>query len=207
MKISGQGKGFWLAAAGLSGVLLLALFWIVALPAREGRIAAEGENLGEVAETAHAGAEAERLDFAFAGLDGGRQSFSDMRRPVVLVHFWASWCAPCVVEFPQLMELAAKYGGNVDLMLVSLDRDVAAIEAFRAKIKDKNPDIRLDGPNLHWIWDEGKNISLKTFNTVKVPETFFFGPDRRIVDKKAGETDWNSPPVAALIDGMLAAPQ
>lgn len=138
-------------------------------------------------------------DFTFKRLDGSAGQFTQMERPVVLVHFWASWCAPCVVEFPQLMALAARHEATVDLMLVSIDRDVAAVEAFRGKLRAAHPDIRLDGANLHWIWDEGKAISLKRFNTVKVPETLFFGPDRMMRHKTVGETDWNAPDIEDII--------
>ncbi len=39
----------------------------------------------------------------------------------VLVNFWASWCLPCVEEFPHLMELKAKYKDKVEFIFVSFD--------------------------------------------------------------------------------------
>ncbi|GEM_PF-1800030 len=141
-------------------------------------------------------------DFQMAGLDGAVSSFKDLDRPVVLLHFWASWCAPCVVEFPDLLALAAAHEGAVDLVLVSLDRDVAAIEAFRQKLRAKTPALPLDGANIHWVWDEGKAISLGVFNTVKVPETLFLDRDRAVRHKAVGETNWRSEGIAALLQSI-----
>jgi len=49
-------------------------------------------------------------------------------RPV-LVHFWATWCAPCIAELPGLNELARQSDGKLTILPISLDRD--AIEETR----------------------------------------------------------------------------
>lgn len=52
-------------------------------------------------------------------------------KPLV-VNFWATWCAPCVKEFPEFEELKNKYADKVDFLMVS-DEDAAKIEQFKAK--------------------------------------------------------------------------
>ncbi|MEQ8525630.1 TlpA disulfide reductase family protein [Gracilimonas sp.] len=47
----------------------------------------------------------------------------------VLMNFWATWCAPCIEEFPYLMELNEKYEGQFKLILVSGDFREARDEA------------------------------------------------------------------------------
>lgn len=39
----------------------------------------------------------------------------------VVVNVWATWCRPCVEEFPEILEFARKHPGNVKVMLVSAD--------------------------------------------------------------------------------------
>lgn len=39
----------------------------------------------------------------------------------LLVNFWATWCAPCIEEFPDLVKIDAEYRGKIDFITVSLD--------------------------------------------------------------------------------------
>jgi cytochrome c biogenesis protein CcmG/thiol:disulfide interchange protein DsbE len=48
-------------------------------------------------------------DFTLPDLNGKKVSLSDYRGKVVLVNFWATWCAPCLHEIPWLIELHEKY--------------------------------------------------------------------------------------------------
>lgn len=50
------------------------------------------------------------LDFALKDLGGHDESLGQFKGRVVLVNFWATWCAPCRIEIPWLMDLQEKYG-------------------------------------------------------------------------------------------------
>ena len=67
-------------------------------------------------------------------LDGDVAPIAGERRPAV-INFWAPWCAPCNVELPQLVNLAERYGDEVDFVgmsveLTDLDSVRASIERF-----------------------------------------------------------------------------
>lgn len=47
----------------------------------------------------------------------------------VLVNFWATWCAPCIKEFPYILKLKEKYDGKFKLILVSGDFEESRDEA------------------------------------------------------------------------------
>ena len=61
-------------------------------------------------------------DVEFTDPDGGTHTLADYRGKVVLLNFWATWCAPCREEFPDLVEIRGQYGPDtLDFVLVSLD--------------------------------------------------------------------------------------
>ncbi len=60
--------------------------------------------------------------FSLPALDGSMVALSDYRGQIVLLDFWASWCAPCRVSMPSLVEMARAFGEDVVLIGISLDR-------------------------------------------------------------------------------------
>ncbi len=58
--------------------------------------------------------------------DGLKNVLKPAGRPLV-VNFWATWCAPCIEEFPDLVKIDNDFRGKIDLVTVSLD-DIADID-------------------------------------------------------------------------------
>src|SRR5229473_5143423 len=60
----------------------------------------------------------------FKDLDGKNVPLSQYRGKVVLVNFWATWCEPCRVEIPWLIEMQQKYGPKGFVVLgISMDEE------------------------------------------------------------------------------------
>jgi cytochrome c biogenesis protein CcmG, thiol:disulfide interchange protein DsbE len=71
-------------------------------------------------------------DLAFPQLEGGSWRLSDHRGQVVLINYWASWCAPCREETPGLIDLARDYRyKGLTIVGVAVDRGGRpAVEGF-----------------------------------------------------------------------------
>jgi thiol-disulfide isomerase/thioredoxin len=72
-------------------------------------------------------------DFELADLDGRSHRLSAERGRVVLLDFWASWCAPCADELGCLVELSGRHAADVSLVAVTIDRDADSVRGFLAK--------------------------------------------------------------------------
>ncbi len=119
-------------------------------------------------------------DFTVQTLDGEQVQLSDFQGKVVVLNFWASWCAPCLVEFPQLLNLAAHHKDKMIFLAVSTDEDEQAMTRFLNKMENINQD------SVIIARDPEKRISRDLFQTVRLPETFLITPERLIAEKIIG---------------------
>jgi len=79
-------------------------------------------------------------DFTLRTLEGPAMRLAEQRGQVVLVNFWASWCAPCKLEMPHLNRLADKYRDTgVVLLAVNVDDDPKKAEAEARKLGIRFP--------------------------------------------------------------------
>lgn len=76
----------------------------------------------------------EPLELAGVDLEGQPRSVDDSRGRVTVVNYWATWCAPCRDEMPQLDQVARTLGGEVGFLGVDVSDDVAAARAFTADL-------------------------------------------------------------------------
>ncbi len=69
-------------------------------------------------------------DLKLKDLDGKDVSLGDLKGKVVLVNFWATWCDPCQVEIPWLIDMEAKYGPRgFTVVGVAMDDDGKSVVA------------------------------------------------------------------------------
>ena len=94
---------------------------------------------------------AETPAFSFTDINGESRNIRDFEGKIVILNFWASWCPPCIKEFPLLLDAAANHKDDVVLIALSSDHDKQAMNRFINSLKK---DFDLDSmPNVHIALD------------------------------------------------------
>ncbi|MEI9998274.1 MAG: TlpA disulfide reductase family protein [Verrucomicrobiota bacterium] len=77
---------------------------------------------------------AKPLDLKFTAIDGRPVDLAQLRGKVVLIDFWATWCAPCKIITPDMLALYKKYHDQgFDVVGMSVDTDKKAAQDYIAK--------------------------------------------------------------------------
>jgi len=142
-----------------------------------------------------AGATLGAPDFDLPTLAGDRVRLRALKGRVVLVHFWATWCPPCVEEAPYLSRLYDRLRGRpFDLVAVSVDDGADIVRKFFGT----NP------PAYKVALDPGGGVA-HNYGTFKYPETYLVGPQGQLLKRYIGPQNWTSAEIAADLDQALSA--
>ena len=69
-------------------------------------------------------------DFALQSLAGNPVKLSDLKGKPVLINFWATWCAPCLLEMPNLQEYYEEYPGQFEVLAVNAGETERTVQKF-----------------------------------------------------------------------------
>lgn len=137
-------------------------------------------------------------DFTFKTLDNKELTLYQFKGKIILIHFWASWCAPCIVELPKLVKLAKDYPDDIIILALSNDINEQKLLQFLTKQNLMSPP-----KNLKFIWDQDKAITQDLFQTIKLPETIITDRDTRMIRKIAGDAAWQSPEMQTYLKEII----
>ena len=135
-------------------------------------------------------------DFTLKSLDGANVSLSDFKGKVVLVSFWATWCAPCMKEMPHLDKMQIELGDRgLQVISISADdpKDISKVKLVTKRMK-YTPIVLLD--------TEAKAIG--TYNPNKdMPFTFLVTVDGEVAMTKKGFTDGDEVKLRQEVEELL----
>jgi thiol-disulfide isomerase/thioredoxin len=191
----GKRSILWALGAGTVGLLValgLAAAWLGRGDAP--RIAAgpvPPPLKGGMGEFSHFAAPLPVPPISFLDGEGRKLGLGDFEGRVVLVNFWATWCAPCVREMPSLDRLQEGLGGpQFAVLALSLDRQgKEAVEPYFAEHKLGHLGVYLD--------PEGE--AFRAWRGQGVPTSFLIGRDGRARGVLLGAAQWDTPDAIKLI--------
>ncbi|MBC7691285.1 MAG: TlpA family protein disulfide reductase [Methylotenera sp.] len=122
-------------------------------------------------------------------------SLEDAKNQVVIVHFWASWCPPCLDELPEWVEFAKSFSQKhpqSPVMFYALSRDENWADALKIF-----PDANLPAKMVS-VLDVGGKVS-DLFGSYQYPETYVLNKKHEIVAKWVGAQPWDAKTEEALL--------
>lgn len=145
-------------------------------------------------------------DFTFSDILDKRHGLSDFQGKLVILNFWATWCAPCVKEFPSMLSMMKRLD-DIDkdavLLAISVDEDPAKIRPFFAR-----HNMAWQAKNIVIGIDPDKGISQDLFQSFLYPETYILAPNPidktqfLIIDKIIGAQQWDSDDMIARLKAL-----
>jgi cytochrome c biogenesis protein CcmG, thiol:disulfide interchange protein DsbE len=115
---------------------------------------------------------------------------ADYRGRVVLLNFWATWCAPCVEEIPSLLQLHHDRP-DLAILAVSIDENPEAYSRFLSRHHVDMTTVR-----------DPAQKAAQLYHTEGWPETYIIDRNGMIRRKVVGPQDWNSPEIRAYLKSL-----
>ncbi len=136
-------------------------------------------------------------DAAFLGPDGSDITLDRFRGKLVVLNFWATWCAPCRREMPTLDRLQESLGGErLEVVALSIDRDGAErVDPFFEKIGVRRLQRYLDPRNAL-----GKAMAVR-----RLPTTIVLDAEGREIGRLEGPAEWDAPEIVAFLAAQLSS--
>lgn len=129
-------------------------------------------------------------EVAFSTADGGEKTLAEFAGRGVLVNFWATWCAPCVREMPELDHIKKELApAGIDVIAVSMDRGGhKAVGDFYKRLEIKNLE------SLVATAKDGSTLKIRG-----LPTTLLIDPKGREVARIVGLFKYESPESVAFL--------
>ena len=134
--------------------------------------------------------------FDLETLDGKKIEVADklIKKKLILINFWATWCPPCIKEIPDLIKLKKKFDNEIDIIFVSVDANPAkVIPNFLKKNKLKDFQTYID-----------KKLNLTKELGVKVmPTTLVINEGPYELSRVEGYIDWLNQELLNELENLL----
>jgi thiol-disulfide isomerase/thioredoxin len=145
------------------------------------------------------GARPDAAQFAFKDAAGKDRTLADWKGKVVLVNLWATWCAPCRKEMPQLAELQKRFGGDAGPGF-----EVVAVSVDRKGLEASSEFLKSVGADALSLYIDQPGVSLGATKSPGLPTTILIDRKGREIGRLLGPADWIAPEAVKLIETALS---
>ncbi len=135
-------------------------------------------------------------DVVFQGEDGADMTLAAYAGQHVVLNFWATWCAPCRKEMPELAALQAELGGDAfQVVTVATGRNTD--EGMRRFFEE----IGVDNLPLH---KDPRQALARDMGVLGLPVTVILDPQGSEIARLQGDADWSSDSAKAIVAALIA---
>ncbi len=130
-------------------------------------------------------------EFEFSDEQGLPLTLHDYQGKILLVNFWATWCAPCVYELPALDRLQEKLGGD-DFEVLAISIDLQGMERVQPYLKN------LGIHTLQPLADPSNSLA-RAAGAISLPTTLLLDRRGRELGRITGPAEWDDPEALAFM--------
>ncbi|MCH9682822.1 MAG: redoxin domain-containing protein [Deltaproteobacteria bacterium] len=136
-------------------------------------------------------------DFTVTDLEGNEVKLSDYRGKLVLVNFWATWCEPCITEWPQVSMLSERIGDREDVavLAVSIDKEREAISPFLER-------MAMGDTRTTVLWDSSTTLHTQ-FGSTNIPDTYFIDEQGLVMSVFVNVREWGMPEAIRCVESSI----
>ena len=133
-------------------------------------------------------------DFTLRNLQGNLEGLVNHKDKVIILNFWATWCAPCLEEMPAFEKLYRRYRSRgLTVLAVSLDKgDFSKVQDF------------VDSNNLTFpVLIDSDGVAEKLYPSFTIPFTYVIDKDGRVAARVDGAKNWASNETFLALDILI----
>ena len=147
-------------------------------------------------------------DVFLGGPDGRPFTIAQMKGEVVFVNFWATWCPPCLEEMPSMLalgrELERAHPGKFRMVAVSGDDDWEAVHAYFRQVFGGEPKELLLALDREGRAAQAYYCTARGFcPDIKFPETYIVDRSGRLVAYIVAGRDWSDPAARRFLERLI----
>jgi thiol-disulfide isomerase/thioredoxin len=134
----------------------------------------------------------EAPDFIAKDFHGNTIALNKLHGRYVLLDFWASWCAPCMREMPEIKNIREKYSPKkLEIISIALDDDTLSFKAALEKIKPS------------WIEIYNNRDLINSYAIVQIPQLYLIDREGYVIYNNEEEKDYDLTKLKQLLNQVM----